>query len=101
MLLVRPHLPVLRCLSRVLSLAILGFAAVFFVAPGRTAADSNEILPLDQVRPGMQAYAYTIFADDQVEKVDLEVISIMPNFLGHTQSTTPVQPTHPKAEHTD
>src|SRR5258707_8196422 len=100
MLLVRPHLPVLRCLSRVLSLAILGFAAVFFVAPGRTAADSNEILPVDQVRPGMQGYAYTIFAGDQVEKFDLEVLGVMPNFLGPKQSIILVQLKGPKVEHT-
>src|SRR5256885_13127961 len=46
-----------------------------------SSAQSNEILPLEQVRPGMQGYAYTIFAGDQVEKFDLEVIGVMPNFL--------------------
>ena len=45
-------------------------------------AQSNDILPLSQVRPGMQGYAYTIFAGDQIEKFDLEVIGVMPNFLG-------------------
>src|SRR5713101_7501742 len=100
MLLARPHLPVFRCLPRVLPLAILGFVAVFFVAPSPSAADSNEILPLDQVRPGMQGYAYTIFAGDQVEKFDLEVIGIMPNFLGPKQSIILVQLKGPKVEHT-
>jgi hypothetical protein len=100
MLLVRRQLPVFRCLSRVLPLAVLGFAAVFIVAPGLSAADSNEILPLDQVRPGMQGYAYTIFAGDQVEKFDLEVIGVMPNFLGPKQSIILVQLKGPKVEHT-
>jgi len=101
MLLVQPHLPVFRCLSRVLPSAILGFAAVlFFVTPTLSAADSNEILPLDQVRPGMQGYAYTIFAGDQVEKFDLEVIGVMPNFLGPKQSIILVQLKGPKVEHT-
>ena len=34
----------------------------------------------------MQGYAYTIFAGDQVERFDLEVIGVMPNFLGPQQS---------------
>ena len=63
-------------------------------------AQSNEILPLDQVRPGMQGYAYTIFAGDTVEKFDLEVIGILPNFLGPGQSIILVQLKGPKVERT-
>ena len=74
----------------------------FFIAllPIVVAAQSNEVLPLDQVRPGMQGYAYTIFAGDQVEKFDLEVIGIMPNFLGPRQSIILVQLKGPKVERT-
>jgi hypothetical protein len=61
---------------------------------------SNEILPLDQVRTGMQGYAYTIFAGDQVEKFDLEVLGVMPNFLGPHQSIILVQLKGPKVERT-
>src|ERR1051326_4545630 len=60
----------------------------------------NQTLPVDQVRPGMQGYAYTIFAGDQVEKFDLEVIGVMPNFLGPKQSIILVQLKGPKVEHT-
>ncbi|HSC45796.1 MAG TPA: hypothetical protein VLC94_08180 [Candidatus Acidoferrum sp.] len=55
---------------------------------------------MDQVRPGMQGYAYTIFAGDQVEKFDLEVIGVMPNFLGPKQSIILVELKGPKVEHT-
>lgn len=55
---------------------------------------------MDQVRAGMQGYAYTIFAGDQVEKFDLEVIGVMPNFLGPKQSIILVQLKGPKVEHT-
>jgi len=48
----------------------------------------------------MQGYAYTIFAGDQVEKFDLEVIGVMPNFLGPKQSIILVQLKGPKVEHT-
>ena len=57
-------------------------------------------MPLSQVHPGMQGYAYTIFAGDQVEKFDLEVIGVMPNFLGPKQSIILVQLKGPKVEHT-
>jgi len=63
-------------------------------------AESNEILPLSQVKPGMQGYAYTIFAGDQIEKFDLEVIGVLPNFLGPKQSIILVELKGPKVEHT-
>ena len=63
-------------------------------------AQSTEILPLDQVHQGMQGYAYTIFSGDQVEKFDLEVLGVMPNFLGPRQSIILVQLKGPKVEHT-
>src|ERR1700716_532612 len=80
----------------VLALA-LGFC---FALPPNISAQSNEILPLSQVQPGMHGYAYTIFAGDQVEKFDLEVLGIMPNFLGPKQSIILVQLKGPKVEHT-
>jgi hypothetical protein len=88
-----PHLSarIFRALYLVLTIAILPVAAI---------AQSKEILPLDQVRAGMQGYAYTIFAGDQVEKFDLEVIGIMPNFLGPRQSIILVQLKGPKVERT-
>jgi hypothetical protein len=48
----------------------------------------------------MQGYAYTIFAGDQIEKFDLEVIGVMPNFLGPKQAIILVQLKGPKVEHT-
>src|SRR5882762_4099377 len=75
-------------------------ALIIAILPSAAVAQSNETLPLDQVRPGMQGYAYTIFAGDQVEKFDLEVIGVMPNFLGPKQSIILVQLKGPKVEHT-
>jgi len=63
-------------------------------------AQATQILPVSEVREGMQGYAYTIFAGDQVEKFDLEVIGVMPNFLGPRQSIILVQLKGPKVEHT-
>ncbi len=94
-----------RGISRFLIVSAVAFAIVptiaprYFTAHGQAPA-SAEILPLSEVRPGMQGYAYTIFAGDQVEKFDLEVIGIMPNFLGPKQTIILVQLKGPKVEHT-
>src|SRR5713226_3322272 len=77
-----------------LSLALLAFTVALCLGPGIVAQESNEVLPLSQIRAGMQGYAYTIFAGDQVEKFDLEVIGVLDNFLGPKQpiaGVTPIQ----------
>jgi len=64
-----------------LSLALLAFTVALCLGPGiAVAQESNEVLPLSQIRAGMQGYAYTIFAGDQVEKFNLEVIGVLDNF---------------------
>jgi len=94
----RSHLSKSGCL---LFLALLAFSAALCLEPNAaTAQESNEILPLSQVRPGMQGYAYTIFAGDQIEKFNLEVLGVLDNFLGPKQSIILVQLKGPKVEHT-
>lgn len=84
-----------------LPFALLAFSAVLCFVPRQgVAQESQEILPLSQVRPGMQGYAYTIFAGDQIEKFDLEVIGVLDNFLGPKQSIILVELKGPKVEHT-
>jgi hypothetical protein len=91
-----------RIVTMLLRALQLTLAALFLVngALAQAQIPLNETLPIDQVRPGMQGYAYTIFAGDQVEKFDLEVIGVMPNFLGPKQSIILVQLKGPKVEHT-
>jgi len=105
MLPARPNLSTTRSISRFLILLALAFAAAPAIAPSFFTAEaqvpaSTEILPLSEIRPGMQGYAYTIFAGDQVEKFDLEVLGIMPNFMGPRQTIILVQLKGPKVEHT-
>ena len=92
--------PTMRRFCRLLSLFSL--AALLLAAPlwSDTPPNSAEVIPVDQIRPGMQGCAYTIFAGDQVEKFDLEVLGVMPNFLGPKQSIILVQLKGPKVEHT-
>jgi hypothetical protein len=76
-------------------------AAIFvsLLAPALFAADP-EIFPLSQIQPGMKGEAYTIFAGDQIEKFDLVVIGVMPNFLAPKESIILVQLLGAKVEHT-
>src|SRR5467141_5268369 len=98
MLTVRFELSNSRCF---LFFAFVACTAALWLGPGvAIAQESNEILPLSQVRAGMEGYAYTIFAGDQVEKFDLEVIGVLDNFLGPRQSIILVQLKGPKVEHT-
>src|SRR6202795_620977 len=87
-------------IPRSLFMAIFALAYFFGALTPSRAQQSTEILPLSEVLPGMQGYAYTIFAGDQVEKFDLEVIGVMPNFLGPKQSIILVELKGPKVEHT-
>ncbi len=88
------------CLAILLACVVL--ASPFFTGPvvSLRAAEKPEILPLEQVKPGMKGVAYTIFAGDQIEKFDLEVIGVMPNLLGPKQSIILVELKGPKVQHT-
>src|ERR1700681_1883240 len=100
MLPARLHQPIPRSLLAPICLAVFALTFLFGAVTPTRAQQSREILPLSEVHPGMQGYAYTIFAGDQVEKFDLEVLGIMPNFLGPQQSIILVQLKGPKVEHT-
>jgi SpoIVB peptidase S55 len=69
-------------------------------SPSEAAPESTEVMPLADIRPGMEGYAYTIFAGDQVEKFDLVVLGVLDNFLGPRQSIILVQLKGEKVEHT-
>src|SRR5271157_3985594 len=88
------------------TLAALPIACGALAARARTARhaeatpESTEIMALGDVRPGMQGYAYTIFAGDQIERFDLVVIGVLDNFMGPRESIILVQLKGAKVEHT-
>jgi hypothetical protein len=97
----RPPFPVIRrSMLRILTLPLVLAMACSLALTPSLSAQSNEILPVSQIQPGMQGFAYTIFAGDQIEKFDLEVIGVMPNFLGPRQSIILIELKGPKVEHT-
>jgi hypothetical protein len=92
-------------MTRLLGTSLLLKFAIFLLFCGAlplaaASQQSTEIIPLSQIQVGMKGYAYTIFVGDQVEKFDLEVIGILPNFLGPQQSIILVELKGPKVEHT-
>ncbi len=88
-------------LFRHLVLAAIALTLGSAAAPAvRAAGDQAPILPLEQVKPGMQGVAYTIFAGDKIEPFDVEVIGILPNLMGPKQSIILVELHGDKAEHT-
>ena len=58
-------------------------AAVTFAARGAHAAP--EILPLDQVQPGMKGVGRTVFEGTQIEEFQVEIIGVLEN-VGPKQS---------------
>jgi len=87
-------------LPRILLAAAVTLAASVLPAWAQAPPAGAELLPLGEVRAGMKGCAYTIFAGDQVEKFDLEVIGVLPNFLGPRQAIILVQLLGEKVEHT-
>jgi hypothetical protein len=89
---------------RLAATALLAAAVLLF--PALPAAQSPhpathpEIFPLDQVRPGMTGYVRTIFAGDEVEQVELEVLGILPNLIGPRQDIILVKLKGERVEHT-
>jgi hypothetical protein len=86
-----------RTIVRGAVLAVFLFAAIAgFAAP----ADTPEIMPLSQVKPGMKAVGYTIFSGDVIEKFDMVVLGVLPDLMGPKKSIILVQLVSPNAEHT-
>ncbi len=72
----------MRIWLRSVSTFLCTLALAVCAAAAAQAADPVEIMPLDQIKPGMHGKAYTIFAGPQIESFDLEVLGVLPNLLG-------------------
>jgi hypothetical protein len=69
-----------------LVLAALAFASVSFgaeIAPPK--AGKVDILPLKDVKPGMQATAWTVFQGTEPEPMPVEIVGVWKNYLGPRQ----------------
>jgi hypothetical protein len=71
---------VVFCLA---SVTLLSAQSVADASP--PSAGPVEILPLDQVHPGMQATAWTVFSGSRPEPVPVEIVGLMKNVWGPGQ----------------
>ncbi|MDO8682529.1 MAG: SpoIVB peptidase S55 domain-containing protein, partial [Armatimonadota bacterium] len=61
-------------------IACLTISAPVFAAYKLTPDDLKQLMPLKEVRPGMQGYGLTVFKGTTIEKFSVKVISILPKF---------------------
>ncbi len=48
--------------------------------PAKRASGGTEIMPLDQIKPGMKGYAVTVFKGTESDRFNIEVVDIVPDF---------------------
>ena len=73
----------MKCRLVAAALAVIGFVYAGELTPPQ--AGKPEILPLADVKPGMQATAWTVFAGSTPEPVPIEIIGIWKNGMGPRQ----------------
>src|ERR687889_63696 len=70
-----------------LSLGLLSAGAVAQqTVPTSASTTDSRFFPLDQVRPGMRGIAWTVFEGAEPEKVEVEILGVLPGFMGPRQS---------------
>ena len=58
---------------------------VAFAAPSPAQGELPPLMPLSEVKAGMKGVAKTIFAGDTIEDMELEVLGVLPNYIGPKQ----------------
>lgn len=71
---------------------------VLLLAMSVDASGEEKIISIDEIEPGMKGYGLTVFEGTQPEKFDVEVISVVPNFLLR-QSIILIRVSHPVTDH--
>lgn len=86
-----------------LSLAALSVGAS---AQGEQAQTSSaktadaRFFPLEEIRPGMKGVAWTVFEGAEPERVEVEILGVLPGFMGPRQSAIIARLSGPKIEKT-
>ena len=57
--------------------------------------------PLEDIRPGMRGVAWTVFEGTEPEKVEVEILGVLPGFMGPRQSAIIARLSGPKIERTN
>jgi hypothetical protein len=59
---------------------------------------TSDIMPLDQVKPGMKGYGLTVFRGTTPEKFDVEIIATLKNFRPNQDLILIKTPNHPRLD---
>ncbi|MBI4462792.1 MAG: hypothetical protein HY653_07805 [Acidobacteria bacterium] len=84
-----------RIVGTCLLLVLLAASTIAARAPSAT-----DIIPVEQIRPGMKGQAKTIFAGREVESFDVEVLGVLRNFFGPRQDIILVRLLGPRVDFT-
>jgi len=71
---------------------------VIIIAAVLTCMISAQAVEHEEIKRGQKAYGLTVFADDKVEKFDLELVGVLDNFLGPKQDLILAKLTDPRLE---
>jgi hypothetical protein len=66
-------------------------------AQAEVRAQSRNIMPVDQLRPGMKGHGLTVFSGTRPERFDVEIIGVLENFQPR-QELILIKTTHPRLE---
>jgi hypothetical protein len=69
--------------------------------PSSPSASDPRFFPLEQIRPGMRGVAWTVFEGAEPEKIDVEILGVLPGFMGPRQSAIIARFSGPKIERTN
>src|SRR5882762_10777414 len=84
---------------------LLGAASVLFFLVcsaliAQNPPSTSKTIPVDQIRPGMQGVAYTVFQGTQPEPMDFEVLGVLRNLNGPKGSVILIRLHGQKVEYT-
>ncbi len=78
--------------------AVVAWGALAGDAEAVTDRPTTDIMPLDQVKPGMKGYGLTVFRGTTPEKFDVEVIATLRNFRPNQDLILIKTPNHPRLD---
>ena len=75
-----------RALATLSGLAITGclLTAAYEVARPASAQarrQRTEVMPVDEIRPGMKGHAVTVFSGTQSDRFEIEIVDVVPDFV--------------------
>ena len=83
-------------------LQIVLFASLFAAPAGRASATGRapEFMPVEEIRPGMQGTARTVFEGNKLEEFGVEILGVLKNAIGPQQDLILARLHGPKVEFT-